>query len=367
MTHPSDRGAPFRDELLLPDWLDNAAVTIGDPPPLPHWLDGAESVEETLPDLPTPFPATPRPTPPPSVAVPPTTRVATFRAVKAPRAVAEAVSSPALHPERSRLDELRALRTSAVLHGASRRIVAVGLAAALAVAVLSAPPPIEELPTADVVRVYSSVDRLRLGAPVLIVLDYPPERAGEFAATEETVIRHAAARGATLVSVSPRPELTGRVRAIAPSATVSELPPISADPESIRRLGQRDRLSGTPADPALRFAAGNRPLELAIIIGEQNEVARWLSNLRSGANPPGIAVVPGESAALSALRASGQLTGSLRTERDLRGYSLLAGQGVPPFRSGLLTAGPVLAAALVIAATAGLRLRRQSQPVGEAQ
>jgi hypothetical protein len=221
-----------------------------------------------------------------------------------------------------------------------------------------APLLVEKAPNAETARAYWAVERLRAGAPVLVVLDYPPERSNDFAAAEALVLRHAAAQGARVIAASPQPELGDRLRSLVPNGAITHLPPLATDPDAIRRLGQRESVTGVPTDPALRRATGDRPLELMVVVGDPHGTARWLSNVKTGAKPAAIAVVAGETTLLNPLRATGQVTGIVRADRDVLGYAALVGAGAPPSRVGAMATGPSVVASVVLALACLARLVR---------
>lgn len=344
-------------EVALPDWLDNAAVVVGTSPPLPSWLEPDQPIDSDMPSWSLGRGAIDTGT----------VRTETPARIMERRPVFRAVGS-----ERRRVDDhedgrsLQRPRRGAFWpspKGRDRRglaTVAAGLAlaAALGGAVLAAPPLIEALPNADTTRAFGAVDRLRVGAPVLVVLDYVPDRASDFAELEDLVLRHAAARGARLIMVSPEPALAAGLRDRVPDVAFTALPAFRNEADSIQRLGQRESVTGIPSDPVLRSAAGDRPLELIVVIGDQVATTRWLSNVKRGAKPPAIAVIAGDTTLVNPLRASGQLSGIVRARRDWDGYAALAGAGAPPSRAGTTAWGPSLIASAVIVLASIARLAR---------
>ncbi|MCS6801164.1 MAG: hypothetical protein RMM58_05030 [Chloroflexota bacterium] len=351
----TDSSAPSA-ELTLPDWLDPAAVVIGDPPPLPAWLDSPNAVDEarTLEEAAAVVNASAVPCSGAAGAselLPPAGPDLQER--KNSRSQPQRLSVPpqtAASPDRQRL----------VRPPLGQALAALALAAGLLCAVLFLPPPFEELPSSEVVRAFSAVDRLRPGQPVLLVLDYPPERASALAPLEASVVRHAASRGAVLIVVAPDRQRMEQVSALAPGALSARLPEPVTPLELSQRLGQRDRRLGGLLDPADRVAIGDRPVALVVVVGEQQAAANWLANLRTGPALPALAIIAGETSSLAPLRASGQVQGVLRGERDLRSYGALAGDGVPPAQVGAIAAGPATVAGMLLASAALVRLARRA-------
>ncbi|MFN8532355.1 MAG: hypothetical protein U0556_02265 [Dehalococcoidia bacterium] len=325
---------------------------------MPNWLTAPTSSLVEIPDLPSPN-VEPVAAAPAEHARTPKERTATFR-----EAVRPATDLPEPRPL-SRLGEIQQLRERAGV-GLGRPLAAAALVTGLLLAVQATPSAHEEIPSADVVRAYSAIDRLRPGDTALVVFDYPATRANSLAAAEESVLRHLGARGVSIVAGATRPDALERLPVLLPKASITNLGPLRGDLEEIRRLGLRDGATGAPTDSALRRATAGRPVDLMLIVTEATgDAARWLGNLRPGAAPAGVAVIAGgDPTVLAPLRAAGQMTGNVRGSIDLPGYAAMAGRGDPPVRGGQTTTGPVLAAGFVglIAIFARLRWRLRRLP-----
>jgi len=349
---------PEREPALvappLPAWLGEGSeplVLTSPSPDLPEWLlaDSAATPAaepEPLPPLPDPtVPLTP-PTPPStSPTTPPRPRVATFSGER---------------PGKARVATRRGgWRRRVPWHAVAAAVV---FAATLLGALALLPPPQEDLPSPDVVRAYSAIDRLKPEAAVLVIFDYSEAQAAALRPAEQSILRHLAAREARIVAVTTESMLPVEWAAAELGGRLTSLGRVATSSETARRLGGRERPSGAPSDPALRRATHGRPLELIIVVAaEAGSAARWLGTLRPGGNPPAIAVIAaGDDTTLAPLRGGGQLVGAIRSPAEVPGYATLAGAGMPPARSGGMLAG--LAVALVsvagLAAVGGLGSKR---------
>ncbi len=262
--------------------------------------------------------------------------------------------------ELSRVEQLR--RQRPVNATGVESVLARGTVALVALLLLILPAfiaigPREYLPTGDVVRAFSAIDRIAAGTQVLAIFENPAGHISDLDAAERVILDHLTARQAHIIAASTgEASDLGRLGIAQPDGIARIA--TANDVDTIRRLGAR---SGTgkqavPTDANLRLATGGLPVDLVIVFaGDAIDASRWLGNFRQGGVPAGIAVVAGGDAKLlSPIRGSGQVLGIINVPGDLPAYLSLAGSGPYPSKAGSASnsTGPALASLLLLAGLA---------------